>query len=201
MASWLDIDDNREFGVGEPRGPFPLLARESFGEGTIVLLADPSVLINGMQDQLDNGNLASNIISEISIYRASVYFDENHRDYFDPISITARFVGDMPFNYKFAILLVSFVLLIWISTDVVDKAVAVSFAWMRRRTLTISVALFGTRAGPAPAKAMSEQELVTETIKRHPDWRARLVRYAIKENQRHKEAAGTIAEKKTEGAE
>jgi hypothetical protein len=201
VASCLDMNDDREFGIGEPRGPFPLIARESYGNGTIILLADPSILINGMQDELDNGVLTSNILSEIGIFRAAVYFDEAHRDYFDPISITAKTVGEMSFDSKFMILLISFVLLVWISTDVVDRAVAASLARLRRWLSLISATLFGAQAKPAPKKATDEEALAEETIKRHPEWRARLVRYAIKEHQRHSSAATASTPEEQGGTE
>jgi hypothetical protein len=40
---------------GEPQGPLPIAARFSYGRGTLVLVTDPSLLINGMQE-IDNDN-------------------------------------------------------------------------------------------------------------------------------------------------
>ena len=65
IASWLDSDANRAQDIGEPKGPFPVIARERLGQGSIILLSDPSVLINGMREQLDNAVLADNLLLEV----------------------------------------------------------------------------------------------------------------------------------------
>jgi len=189
VASWLDMDEDREMDVGEPRGPFPLLAQEPLENGTIILLSDPSVLINGMQDELDNAMFASNLLTEVSAFRAAVYFDESHRDYFDPIAITVSFVGEMSFNAKFTILVISFVLLLWITTDVVDR----SFAWTLKKIMFAYERTFGllfrSRRKEAKAKPLTEEDILAEAVKKHPGWKPRIMKYALHEQERHKDAA------------
>ncbi|MEM4263051.1 MAG: DUF4350 domain-containing protein, partial [Thermoplasmata archaeon] len=83
VASWQDTNGDHDFSYGEPWGPFPLVVRERMGNGEIILLSDPSLLINGMRDRLDNAVISDNLIAEISGLRTKVYFDESHRQYFN----------------------------------------------------------------------------------------------------------------------
>jgi len=186
VASWLDLDGDRMRGWEEPRGPFPIIARERRGNGTIILLADPSVLINGMREQLDNDVFAENLIEEISIGRLAVYFDESHRDYFDPVAITAQFTASLSPNAKFILIFMAFILLLWISTDIVDRAIAwtvrkIIFQWRR-----IIGLLIGKKVEPPPSEPMSIEEIVEEVAKRHPDWKKGLIRYVLREQERHR---------------
>jgi Domain of unknown function (DUF4350) len=50
---------------------------QSFGGGTIVVLADPLVLCNGYLDKLDNGRLLANLLGMVGA-SAPVAFDEYH---------------------------------------------------------------------------------------------------------------------------
>lgn len=49
--SFLDLNDNRIWDEGEPTGPLAVAAQVPLGEGTVVLVADPSVLINSMLER------------------------------------------------------------------------------------------------------------------------------------------------------
>jgi len=79
-ASWLDLDDDGIPGPEDPRGGFPILSIESYGDGELVLLSDPSVLINSMIERMDNDRFAENLLDYISQDRNRVIFDESHRD-------------------------------------------------------------------------------------------------------------------------
>ncbi len=80
-ASWLDRNDNGIWDKGEPRGSFPILSLESYGDGKLILLSDPSILINSMHDKLDNSELINNLFVFISSDRENIIFDESHRDH------------------------------------------------------------------------------------------------------------------------
>lgn len=186
VASWLDISGDRTQDWEEPRGPFTILARERLDQGAIILLSDPSVLINGMRDQMDNGIFADNLINEVSSLRSIVYFDESHREYFDPVAITTEFTGAIPIDGKVGIVLLAFFLMLWMTTDIIDSAFGWTWKVIRYRILRI-VNIFRRRKAPAPPeKEMSVEELVEEVSKRHPDWKKGLIRYVIRERERHR---------------
>jgi len=186
-ASWLDSDGDSEYGVGEPMGPFPLLARETLGEGTIVLLADPSVLINGMTGYLDNARFADNLITYLCSARSAMFFDESHRTFFDPVIVTTQITGAVPDSVKAVLVVVVAVLALWLVTDVIDRAAA----WTARAFRTLAARILSRvtrrpREEPASEEKTVEQ-LVDELKKAHPDWRDGLIRYVVTERRRHGE--------------
>jgi len=188
IASWLDVNGNRQQEWGEPRGPFPMIAKERLGAGWIILVSDPSVFINGMHEYMDNAVFANNTISQVCIARDSVYFDESHRDFLDPISITLHYTGDVSINAKAILAAVALVMALWISTDLVDRL----FAWSRKGIgLVTAIVLgllpkrfFGRRAEKGPEQTEIE-ETIDRLTKEHPEWRVGLLRYLLRERERH----------------
>jgi len=53
-ASFLDINENESWDEGEPTGPFPVAVEFRFGNGTLALASDPSIMINSMVGRDDN---------------------------------------------------------------------------------------------------------------------------------------------------
>jgi hypothetical protein len=185
IASWLDLNGDSVRDVAEPKGPFPIMARERIGNGTAILLSDPSVLINGMVTQLDNGVLAANLVSVACDHRTSVFFDESHREYFDPVAVTTQITGDLSFADRLHILVVASVLLLWVSTDFIDRAVLRVFAFVRYLQRTV-LRLFGKRLPDTePLSAKTPEELLRELSEKHPEWRLGLIRHVIAERERH----------------
>jgi len=52
--SFLDLDEDGKRSPGEPKGPFPVAARFGLGRGKVILVSDPSILINSMMGKDDN---------------------------------------------------------------------------------------------------------------------------------------------------
>lgn len=52
--SFLDLDRDGNLSPVDPKGPLPVAARFRFGQGEIVLISDPSILINSMVRKDDN---------------------------------------------------------------------------------------------------------------------------------------------------
>ncbi len=188
IASWLDEDGDRAQDWDEPLGPFPVLAREGMGEGTVILLSDPSVLINGMRDQADDGTLADNIVSGMCLGRTAVLFDEGHRDLFSPVDITASFVGGVSTEVKLVLVAAAFVLVLWMSTDLVEAGLRRAAALVLRPFRALSARVRGRKGGPPQARGKGAPELVRELSERHPEWSAGTVRYLVREGERQREA-------------
>ncbi|MBI2887077.1 MAG: hypothetical protein HYY02_07700 [Chloroflexi bacterium] len=49
--SFQDLNENGVWDPNEPSGPFPMAAEYSLGDGKVVVVADPSILINGMMEK------------------------------------------------------------------------------------------------------------------------------------------------------
>jgi hypothetical protein len=190
IASWQDTNGNRLQEWGEPRGPFPIVASEPMGFGSILLISDPSLLINGMRDKMDDAVFGNNVIEYICGARTKVYFDESHRTFLDPVAITLKFTGKVSANTRVAIAAVALFLTIWISTDLVDKA----FAWSKRKILRGVSFIIGILPfkflkdrPPEKPKPIGTEELLAKIAEEHPDWRTGLVRYIIRERERQAE--------------
>ncbi len=191
IASWLDTNGDRLSEWGEPRGPFPVMARERFGAGTILLLSDPSVLINGMAKNLDDGQFASNVIDSLSSGRSAVYFDESHRDFFDPVAVTQRFAGQIPDNAKIALVCLAFVLALWLSTDVVEDSARLLIRRMRGLLFWLVAKIIPARwlgKKPSEPEQIDPKRMAEELAAKHPDWRIGMIRYIMREHERHSEA-------------
>ena len=187
VASWRDTNGDRLQEWGEPRGPFPLLAREQLGSGTIVLLSDPSVLINGMSKNLDNEAFTTNLMSYICRDRSSVFFDESHRSFFDPITIALKFTGDVSANAKIGLVLLVLFFALWISSDMVDRSVQWTirnFRHLLARIIGLFMPLFSRRVEPKP-EVMDQEAIVRKLADEHPEWRIGLIRYLLREKSRH----------------
>lgn len=188
VASWLDTNGDNLQQWGEPRGPFPILAREHLGSGSIVLLSDPSLLINGMSEYMDNEQLKNNIINFVSTGRSSVYFDESHRSFFDPIAISMQFTGQISSNVEALAAASAFLLTLWIATDLIDKSVSWFYGMLKRGYGRAMDMLGLRRRKPVGARAVpSEEELIRKISEAHPEWRLGLIRYIIRERERHRE--------------
>ena len=185
IASWSDTDGDRTQDMGEPSGPFSVLVRENLGAGEIVLFSDPSVLINGMRDYLDNEILASNLVSVVSDDRSGLYFDESHRDYFDPVTIGTEITGTVSGNAKAALFATAFILALWIATDALDRG----WSWMRGRASDgyrhLIVRILRRETEVTEVDGRSVDEVVRELSRTHPGWSEGLLRYIVKEKHRH----------------
>jgi len=71
--SYLDENLNGLPDEGEPKGPFPIIARIAWKNGTLILVSDSSLFINAMIDEADNNNF----LSDLAAYR-QVLIDTSH---------------------------------------------------------------------------------------------------------------------------
>ncbi len=88
-GSWLDTNGNRERDVGEPNKSYKILGKKELGNGTVILLSDPSILINGMLDKADNEKFMENLTKYLENRSGSntFYVDEAHRDSVNPYEL------------------------------------------------------------------------------------------------------------------
>ena len=72
--SFLDLNGNESLD-DEPMGPLPVISSHHFGSGTVILISDPSVFINGMLPMANNSNLVNNIAK---IAPSRLFIDQSH---------------------------------------------------------------------------------------------------------------------------
>ncbi len=72
--SFLDYNGNGTREAGEPAGPLPVISRHELNQGQVILVSDPSLLINSMNIIEDNDSFIKNIVTTSS----AVYIDQSH---------------------------------------------------------------------------------------------------------------------------
>jgi hypothetical protein len=75
--SYLDLDGDSIWDPNEPTGPFPIAAYERVGEGHVVAVADPSIIINSMITLDDNLAFIENIV-ELQNEKPKIVIDQSH---------------------------------------------------------------------------------------------------------------------------
>jgi hypothetical protein len=75
--SFFDINNDSDWDDGEPKGPIPVAAALPVGDGYLVLIADPSILINSMVDRDNNHKFIENI-TQIQSRNPEILVDQTH---------------------------------------------------------------------------------------------------------------------------
>jgi uncharacterized protein DUF4350 len=163
--SWLDVNGNIEKDEEEPFGPFPIMTVERYGRGELIVLSEPSLLINNMykKNRSDDTIFVQNLIDYLTEGRNATIIDEAHRDINDPVSITNQFVSyiDDPYK-KIGVLITISVIFIILNTSYPRR----SLEGVRR----IIERLLAER--PEKKDGRSPLEI---TMEKHPDWDRRVL--------------------------
>ena len=75
--SFLDLNHNEIRNENEPTGPLPVVAYQKIGQGYVVAVGDPSILINSMVNRDDNLQLINNAAS-LQTEAQKIYIDQTH---------------------------------------------------------------------------------------------------------------------------
>lgn len=111
-ASFLDIDESGDWNSGEPKGPLPVAAELPFTGGSLILVSDPSLVINSMVSKNDNFYFIEVLINH-GMDDKEVSFDISHLsktplDISKSWSTEVRNVLQKPYP-SLAVLLIAFV--------------------------------------------------------------------------------------------
>ncbi|MGZ4851540.1 MAG: DUF4350 domain-containing protein [Candidatus Bathyarchaeia archaeon] len=77
MFSFLDVNSDGSWNNNEPNGPFPVVAYSSLGQGVVVAVADPSLMINGMIGLDDNLQFINNVMG-VQGGSSAAFADQSH---------------------------------------------------------------------------------------------------------------------------
>ncbi len=75
--SFLDINGDGSWNNNEPNGPFPVIAYNPVGQGIVIAISDPSLMINGMLGLDDNLQFVNNVVS-IQSSNPKIFVDQSH---------------------------------------------------------------------------------------------------------------------------
>ena len=104
-----------------------------------------------------------------------------------PVSITLEFTGEVSDNAKVGLAGVALVLTLWVSTDLMERGFGILKDGIIRFTSYIMRLLpFRARAKPQEKpRPLTLDELAAKAAEEHPEWRTGLVRYLVRERERH----------------
>lgn len=103
--SWLDLDNDLEPDLGEPRGPWPLAMRFEVGLGEVIVVGDPDLLTAAGAATGGSAEAAEALLLWLSAGR-SLVVDEGHRAQADPIGMAPVLAGAAPVRLALATLAV-----------------------------------------------------------------------------------------------
>ncbi len=190
VASWLDVNGNHLRDWTETFEPRPLIALESMGKGSILLVSDPSLLINGMLNQSDNQIFENNSMAFLSQGRENIFFDESHRDFFDPVTVSMKTIGGLPDLIKAVIIAFVIFVCVAILTDVPRRV----FRWMANGLIwlwhSILGLIFRKKGKEMRKRKLSDEELLRAVMGRHPEWRPGLLRMLLEQAEYHGRTKG-----------
>jgi hypothetical protein len=114
-SSYLDQNGNESPDDGEQKGPLPVVAEMRFGSGTIILVSDPSILVNSMLGKYDN-MLFIKTLTTADNSGENIVMDTSHLVK-DPIDVTkSRLVGiKNVLSQPYAVLGIVFLLFVFTS--------------------------------------------------------------------------------------
>jgi hypothetical protein len=161
----LDENHNGKEDAQEKHGPFPVLAVESYGNGTIVLFSGPSLLINSMDPYLSNQLFRSHLLDHLLNGKDQVIIDEYHRQRMVPFNLGYQFITNFPSFLKISILLLAVILFLLIFTPIPQKITQKVLRWFQPREVE--------------SRMISPSTILNELMQKHPQWNKRKLKYLI----------------------
>ena len=183
-ASWVDSDEDLYRDEDETSGPFAILTVERIGKGTLVLLSDPSILINSMYGQLDNSVLVDNLMAFVSEDRDAVLIDESHRSFFDPLSFSSKALAGVSDGAKLAFIVFIVIAFFLATTDAVSR----TYTLLRRlsgKVWSIMTRWLVKEEGPKVDTFMNDDEILSKVLERHPGWNRGMLARLLRQIGRH----------------
>ena len=104
QLAWLDLNDNGLLDKNEPSGGYTVAAQANYSNGQLIVIGDPDILINSMQDKGDNRVLASDLVNT-----GIVYVDASHGQ---SVPMLAAMLFTIKYNIFAQLLCVLFILLL-----------------------------------------------------------------------------------------
>jgi len=150
--SYLDINMNEQQDPEDPTGPQPILAQTKIGEGTLILLSDPSIFINVMINKENNTQLLKNISEGRKTYLDISHYNLTlHTQLRMSIRVTLNYVYTPEIKYTIV-------------------------------TLTTVAAIYrvGKTRKPEKKEEREEEKEIEKILKKHPDWDRKTLELLLK---------------------
>ncbi|MGB0652308.1 MAG: DUF4350 domain-containing protein [Thermoplasmatota archaeon] len=158
--TWDDRLANLELNLGERFGDAVWFVEEQHGEGSLLILGDPSILINGMADLGDNRLFRENLAAWVAGDGRRVFLDESHRDYPNPVRLQTQLVDGLHPAAQVGLAFGALGLFLLFALGPLDRMVDGGRRW---RTW------IGARLMPPP-EVDADEEALQAVLAEHPDW-------------------------------
>ncbi|MEM3466868.1 MAG: DUF4350 domain-containing protein [Metallosphaera sp.] len=114
--SFLDLNGDGEYTLGEPVGPFPVAAEAAFSRGKIIVFADSSMFLNSMIEKGGNLKLLKNLVGDKMMVVDTSLWQTQASDTLKTISSILLLTFSMPdIKYSAAIMLAA-IAYVWASS-------------------------------------------------------------------------------------
>jgi hypothetical protein len=164
---YVDRNRNGELDDAETLGSYPVATVESVGEGRVIAVGDPSLLINAMVERPGNRAFATNVLGS----RETVLLDYSHTADIPPLSLLLLVLREEPLLQVLVGALGIGTVALWVRGDVARLRERGARAVVRLRGRpTASRARNQKRADEPVDPGLSEAELRDYLAERHPEW-------------------------------
>lgn len=167
---YLDDNRNGDIDENETLASYPVATVESVGQGTVVVVSDPSIAINAMLDQPDNRVFVRGVFAS----NEQVILDYSHSKQLPPLALATLVVRDSP-------------LLQVLAGVVLVGAVAL---WTREQNAVsaLRTRLSSGRSDDAlnkqAASTVDDGALVEYMLEQHPEWSRERAQQVIRSKRR-----------------
>lgn len=126
-SSYIDSNENQAWDKGESKGRLPVVAQTRVGKGVVIIISDPSLMINTMIGQADNRAFIVHLLGSQD-NRKNILFDISHLSQ-TPLDVSKSWLDRMreimrePYPLLAVILVIIIGISIWMTRigDVVGK--------------------------------------------------------------------------------
>lgn len=174
---WLDVDGDLIQGENEESGTFPILVVEDLLGGKLVLLSDPSVLINSMLERADNRDFSNNLFEFVIPQGGSVLFDEGHSGSKDGLVQAGLVLTSVPPVLTLFIVIGFLAVVVYLSLDLSSESIEKFRSDPRFKAF--KERLFKLYLLVVPARKPVSEDAYETVIKKHPEWDRLLLKELI----------------------
>jgi len=172
-SSFSSLDGNYTDGESQPtdsdRRQYPVVTVESLGDGTVVVIGDPSVFINSMLDEPDNRAFAERIAG----HRTTTLFDQSHTSS-PPVIVSVLLAVRTSPLVAAGSLVVAISAVLFVGSQHrkrIREPIRRAVSAVRSRVNPIApTATADRKAAQQPQPLADREALKAQLRKQHPDW-------------------------------
>jgi hypothetical protein len=162
---YLDQNGSTTLGEDAELQQYPVVTTESVGEGTVVVVGDPSLFINSMLGETDNTKFATTLIE----HRPVTLLDQSHTSSPPPLVATLLLVRSSPVVAAGILsLLVGFIAAI--SNRFGQHGAPRWKQWIAKIQSTLTPPVSQSHSATIQSPRADKEALIAQLRERHPDW-------------------------------